>query len=143
MKIISVFKLPDDLRLPPDCLLISINISMSTILKKKAQREFSINYLFCRCKVLFGCLRYKKLLTNANGDENSLFDMIIQEPVYLFFGAVHLIKNVRNNLIAKKIHFLTPFRSMAFKKNLMFLEERFHGNCCMTYTTLINHFLLS
>ena len=37
---------------------------------------------------------YKKLLTDANVDARSLFVMINQEPVNLFFDAVHLIKNL-------------------------------------------------
>ena len=58
---------------------------------------------------------YKKLLTDANGDANRLFVMINQEPVYLFFDSVHLIKNVKNNLLAKEDSFSRPFPSMAFR----------------------------
>ena len=61
---------------------------------------------------------YKKLLTDANGDANSLFVMIDQEPVYLFFDAVHLIKNVRNNLLAKKILIFPPFSFNGFQEKL-------------------------
>ena len=61
---------------------------------------------------------YKKLLTDANGDANSLFVMIDQEPVYLFFDAVHLIKNVRNNLLARKRLIFPPFSFNGFQEKL-------------------------
>ena len=61
---------------------------------------------------------YKKLLTDANGDANSLFVIIDQEPVYLFFDAVHLIKNVRNNLLATKRLIFPPFSFNGFQEKL-------------------------
>ena len=61
---------------------------------------------------------YKKLLTDANGDESSLFVMINQEPVFLFFDAVHLIKNVRNNLLAKTRFIFPPFSFNGFQEKL-------------------------
>ena len=94
---------------------------MSTILKKK---EFSNNYLFCRCEVLFAIiiqamfLHIRSCCTDANGDANSLFVMIDQEPVYLFFYAVHLIKNVRNNLLANKKLIFPPFSFNGFQEKL-------------------------
>ena len=61
---------------------------------------------------------YKKLLIDANGEVNSLFVMINQEPVYLFFDAVHLIKNVRNNLLAKKKFIFPPLSFNGFQEKI-------------------------
>ena len=44
--------------------------------------------------------------------------MIDQEPVYLFFDAVHLIKNVRNNLLGKKRLIFPPFSFNGFQEKL-------------------------
>ena len=50
---------------------------------------------------------YKKLLSDCGQNEDDLFVMLCGKKTYLFHDAVHLMKNIRNNLINNK-RFLFP-----------------------------------
>ena len=50
---------------------------------------------------------YKQLLTENGQDADDLFLVLNERKIYLFFDTVHLIKNVRNNLLNRK-RFLFP-----------------------------------
>ena len=50
---------------------------------------------------------YKKLLTDFGNSTDDLFITINAKKIYLFFDTVHLVKNIRNNLLNRK-RFLFP-----------------------------------
>ena len=52
-------------------------------------------------------LAYKQLLNEFGQSPDDLFIILNGEKIYLFFDTVHLIKNVRNNLLNRK-RFLFP-----------------------------------
>ena len=45
---------------------------------------------------------YTKLLAHCGQSNNDLFKILNESKIYLFFHTVHLIKNIRNNLLSNK-----------------------------------------
>lgn len=54
-------------------------------------------------------LAYKILLKDHEKSPDDLFIMLNNDKIYLFFDSVHLMKNVRNNLINHKRFIFPPF----------------------------------
>jgi len=50
---------------------------------------------------------YNKLLQTCDSNPDDLFIMLNHKKVYLFFDSVHIVKNIRNNLLQRK-RFLFP-----------------------------------
>lgn len=63
---------------------------------------------------------YKGLSKLQNGDfDKDLKIWVGGKPIYLFYDSVHLIKNVRNNLLNRKKFIFPPFISEELEKNIM------------------------
>ena len=52
---------------------------------------------------------YKKLSLSCGNTENNLFITVNEKKICLFYDTVHLIKNIRNNLINRKRFFFPSF----------------------------------
>ena len=61
---------------------------------------------------------YKQLLAEDGTDSNRLFISVNDAQVYLFFDSVHLIKNIRNNLLARRRFIFPPFRFVDFEDEI-------------------------
>ena len=61
---------------------------------------------------------FKKLLECSNQDHDSLFMLHESRKVYLSFDTVHLIKNVRNNLLNHKRFLFLSFTFNGFKDSI-------------------------
>ena len=61
---------------------------------------------------------YSKLLKLHDQDTQSLFINFQSQKVYLFFNTVHLIKNVRNNLLNRKRFIFPEFNFCDFFDNI-------------------------
>lgn len=61
---------------------------------------------------------YRKLLTEFAENTSDLSIMINNEPIYLFFDTVHLMKNIRNNLLARKRFLFPSFHSDALQNSI-------------------------
>ena len=72
---------------------------------------------------------FKKLLEHVNQNPDELYMLHKSRKIYLCYDAVHLMKNVRNNLLKQSIKrfILAPFEFSGFKIQSMFLEEKLHG----------------
>ena len=57
---------------------------------------------------------YKKLLTDNGQDADDLCLVLNERKIYLFFDTVHLVKNVRNNLLNRKRFLFPSFRFTGF-----------------------------
>ena len=58
---------------------------------------------------------FKKLLDHVNQNPDELNMLHKSRKVYLCYDAVHLIKNVRNNLLKSKRFIFPPFEFSGFK----------------------------
>ena len=61
---------------------------------------------------------FKKLLECSNQDHDNLFMLYEPRKVYLSFDTVHLIKNIRNNLLNHKRFLFPSFTFNAFKDSI-------------------------
>lgn len=59
---------------------------------------------------------YRKLLSEYSKDNNNLCIHINDKRTYLFHDSVHIIKNIRNNLLGRKRLIFPPFSSDALKE---------------------------
>ena len=75
---------------------------------------------------------FKKLLECSNQDYDSLFMLHESRKVHLSFDTVHLIKNVRNNLLNHK-RFLFPYFTFNRFEDSINLTENWNGKCYMTF----------
>lgn len=53
---------------------------------------------------------YKKLLAKYSDSPDSLYIKLNERKIYLFFDTVHLMKNIRNNLLSRKRFLFPPFQ---------------------------------
>ena len=58
---------------------------------------------------------FKKLLDHVNQNPDELYMLHKSRKAYLCYHAVHLIKNVRNNLLKRKRFIFPPFEFSGFK----------------------------
>ena len=58
---------------------------------------------------------FKKLLEDVNQNPDELYMLHKSRKIYLCYDAVHLMKNVRNNLLKCKRFILAPFEFSGFK----------------------------
>ena len=58
---------------------------------------------------------FKKLLEHVNQNPDELYMLHKSRKIYLCYDAVHLLKNVRNNLLKCKRFILAPFEFSGFK----------------------------
>ena len=58
---------------------------------------------------------FKNLLQHFNQDLDELFIWYELKKIYLFYDAVHLVKNIRNNLLNYKWFIFTSFKFHGFK----------------------------
>ena len=61
---------------------------------------------------------YKELMKSYGKDGDHLRAWINDKPIYLFFDSVHLVKNVRNNLLNNKRFLFPPFVSSSMKDDV-------------------------
>ena len=52
---------------------------------------------------------FNSLFAEYGRDNDSLRIWIAEKPIYLFYDTVHLVKNLRNNLLARKQLLFPPF----------------------------------
>ena len=62
---------------------------------------------------------YRKLLSEYCSNDSDLSITVNDEKMYLFFDTVHLMKNIRNNLLARKKFLFPPFHSDALHDPIM------------------------
>ena len=62
---------------------------------------------------------FKKLILQFVEDNESLFINFQLQKVYLFYDIVHLIKNVRNNLLSKKRLVFPQFSFFEFNDDVI------------------------
>ena len=60
-------------------------------------------------------LYFKKLLQHFNQDPNELFIWYELRKIYLFYDAVHLVRNIRSNLLNYKRFIFPSFKFDGFK----------------------------
>ena len=58
---------------------------------------------------------FKKLLDHVNQNPDELYMLQKSRKVYLSYDAVHLIKNIRNNLLKRKRFIFPPFEFSGIK----------------------------
>ena len=63
-------------------------------------------------------LAYKRLLMDHGQSPDDLFFTLNGKKIYLFFDTVHLIKNVRNNLLGRKRFLFPEFHFDGFEDNI-------------------------
>ena len=63
---------------------------------------------------------YKKLIDEWGTTENSLFISLDGlNKTYLFYDTVHLVKNIRNNLVGRKRFIFPPFSYSGFDEKII------------------------
>ena len=60
--------------------------------------------------------------------------------IYLFFDSVHLMKNIRNNLLNNKMFLFPAFSFSGFYDQINCDVERFRGSCFMMFTRRMRSF---
>ena len=66
------------------------------------KNEFNIRAVVCDNHASI-VSAYRKLLTDCGQNEHDLFVILNGKKTYLFYDTVHLIKNIRNNLLNNKV----------------------------------------
>lgn len=61
---------------------------------------------------------YRKLLSEYANNDSDLSITVNERKIYLFFDTVHLLKNIRNNLLARKKFLFPPFHCEALSDSI-------------------------
>lgn len=75
-------------------------------IKELQENDFNIRGIVCD-NHSSNVAAYQKLFKECNNDPDNLFITLNDKKIYLFYDSVHLIKNIRNNLLQRK-RFIFP-----------------------------------
>ena len=79
---------------------------------------------------------FKNLLQHFNQDLDELFIWYKLKKIYLFYDAVHLVKNIRNNLLNYKWFIFPSFKFHGFKDPIKVLGGEIKWIFFMRFTRL-------
>ena len=107
-------------------MIVGLKESIPYVIKSSPETNIDANWLKAELldslKILFNCSfrppnvsSFKKLLEHVKQNLYELYILHKSRKIYLCYDAVHLIKNVRNNLLRCKRFIFTPFEFSGFK----------------------------